>query len=275
MNVLTPYFLGLLLLIISNLAFAYERIVSINLCSDVLVHALQGEEGISSLSYFASDPSYSPIYDLVQSIHINHALVEEIIPLQPDLVLAGKYSNTHAIFFLRHLGLQVQQVDTPFSVDGIEKTIIELGETLGKTQQAAALVADMRQRKKAVQDKVQGKRRPLVVTLAPSGFTHGKHSMQGDLIEMAGYENLSATVGIIGSGYIDLETLIKYQPEYIIMQYESENHNSLAQRFLMHPALRQALPNTQAIEIPSRLWACASPYMIDALEILANAHPEL
>jgi|SRR5690554_592596 len=275
MNIFIKYYFSFFLLITSNLTFAYERIVSINLCSDVLVHALQGDEGIRSLSYFANDHLYSPIYDQVDGMHINHGLVEEIIPLDPDLVLTGMYSNTHALFFLRHLGFKVIQVDTPFSVEGIEQTIIDLGVTLGKEARAQAVIDNMHQRKKAVQERIKDKRRPLVVTLAPSGFTHGKHSMQGDLIEMAGFENLAATIGIEGSGYIDLETLIKYQPEYIVMQYESDNHNSMAQRFLKHPALRYALPNTKHIHIPSRLWACASPYMIDALEILANAHPEL
>lgn len=266
--------LWIALLVLPCQVNAYQRIASINLCTDQLLFQLEEPQHIASLSYLAAEPAYSAIHDRISGIPLNHAFVEEIIPLKPDLILAGSYTNIHTIFFLKNLGLNVQQLDIPFDLQGIEKSIMATGQLLGREQRADSIIQNMRERQQQVQQKVHGKRRPLAITIAPLGFTHGKHSMKGDLLEMAGFENLAAKIGITGSGFIDLETLIRYQPEYIIIEDEDPNKNSLAQRFLQHPALQRGLLNSQQIHIPSNLWACASYFVIDALEILANAHPE-
>lgn len=251
----------------------YQRIVSINLCTDQVLYSLEDPENIASLSYLSSDSAYSPIADKIRGIHKNHAYVEEIIPLKPDLVLAGSYTNTHVVHFLRNMGINVQQVDIAFTIDSIEQTILDTGNMIDREQRARALVADMRKRRHAIKQELQNKRKPLAVIIAPSGFTHGKNSIKGDILEMAHFENLAATIGIEGNGYIDLETLIKYQPEYIIIEDSSSNKHSLSQRFLQHPALARALPDTRQIEAHPNLWSCASPFVIDALEVLAAAHP--
>lgn len=262
-------------LFVASNGLAYERIVSVNLCTDTLLFSLEDKANIASVSMLAADPAYSPIYDQIDGISLNHSLIEELIQLKPDLILASKYTNLHVIFFLKQLGYNVKQIDTPFSVDAIEETIQELGDILGKKEKAAAIIADMQQRKAAIKARMKNKSRPLLLSFAASGYTHGKGSMQGDLIEMAGFSNLAAEVGMQGSGYISLEQVVYHQPDYMLEQYgESGNTNSLSQRVQLHPALSQGLPNTQAISVPSNLWACASPYMIDALELLAQAHPE-
>lgn len=269
--------LGLLLisLLLASYSAAYERIVSVNLCTDTLLFSLEDKENIASVSMLAADPAYSPIYDEIEGIPLNHSLIEELIQLKPDLILASKYTNLHVIFFLKQLGYNVKQIDTPFSVDGIEDTLRDLGNILGKQEKAEAIIADMQKRKAAVKSRMQGKSRPLLLSFAASGYTHGKGSMQGDLIEMAGFTNLAAKVGMQGSGYIGLEQVVYHQPDYMLAQYdESENTHSLSQRVQLHPALSSGIPNSQAIHVPSNLWACASPYMIDALELLAQAHPE-
>lgn len=276
---MTRYFLQLIAAIIllsgiSN-AHAYQRIASINLCTDTLLFAIEDKANIVSVSMLAADPDYSPIHDQLDGITLNHSLIEELIQLNPDLILASTYSNSHVVFFLKQLGYNIAQIETPFSIDGIEQTITELGNILNKPEKAQAVINDMNARKQAVIERMQGKSRPLLMSFSASGFTHGQYSMQGDLIEMAGFTNLASKIGIQGSGFFTLEQVLYHQPDYKLAQYsESENNHSLSQRLLLHPALKHGLPNTQDIYVPSNLWACASPYMIDALEKLAQAHPE-
>ena len=265
----------LISLLLANCCTAYERIVSINLCTDTLLFSLEDKDNIASVSMLAADPDYSPFYNQLEGISLNHSLIEELIALKPDLVLASNYSNPQVLFFLKQLGYNVKQIDTPFSLDGIDEALRDLGNILNKKERTEAVISNMNQRKQAVIDRLQNKSRPVLLSYSASGFTHGKHSMQGDLIEMAGFTNLAAKVGIQGSGNISLEEVLFHQPDYQLAQYsESENNHSLSQRLLLHPALSDGLPNTQEIHVPSNLWACASPYMIDALELLAQAHPE-
>ena len=63
------------------------------------------------------------------------------------------------------------------------------------------------------------------------------------------------------------------QPDYIIIEDASPNHNSLSQRLLQHPVLQQGLHQAKHIFVHPNLWTCGGPSIIDALEILVEAHP--
>lgn len=267
-----------LLCIIFTLAVAAhasdsKRVASINLCTDQLLYLLEDSDNIVSLSYLSSDEAYSPIARQAKIFHANHASVEEILAVKPELVLAGSYSSSHVVHALRQLGIAVKQINLPLALQDIENTILTVGETISRSERARQLIQTMQARKSALQTRVAGTKRPLAVIIAPNGFTHGKNSMKGDILEMAHYENLAATIGIEGNGYIDMETLIKHQPEFIILEDSSPNKNSLSQKFLQHPALENGLPDTRYINVPPNLWSCGTPYIMGALEKLVNAHP--
>ena len=261
------------ILIFSQLVQSYERIVSINLCTDQLLYLLEDKENIQSVSFLSADPDYSPYHQELSKLHLNHAQVEEIIPLEPDLILAGNYTDIHTVNFLRNLGYQVEQVDIPWNMEHIEETILHVGKILNREEKARLILENMNKRKQSVRNRLKEQDKPLALILAPNGFTHGKGSMKGDLLELAQFENLASSSGIQGSANIHLETVIRAQPEYIIIEDSASEKNSLAQRFLQHPALQKALPNTKRIHVHPNLWTCGSASMIDALEILAAAHP--
>src|SRR5215813_14877630 len=69
-----------------------QRIVSMNLCTDELVLRLADRGNISSVTWQARDRDNSNVADLARDVPINHGLAEEILPLNPDLVLAGIYT---------------------------------------------------------------------------------------------------------------------------------------------------------------------------------------
>ncbi len=252
---------------------AFERIVSINLCTDQLLYLLEAPEHIASVSYLSQDPDYSYLASEMKAFPANNAQIEEIIQYNPDLILAGNYSDAHTLFFLRELGYRVESIAIPQDINHLEQGIQRLGVLLDKPAKADSIISDMRQRKQIAQEKVLHKNRPLAVILAPDGYTHGKHSMNGDLLELAGYRNLAAETGVEGSGNITLEDLIQAQPDILIIEDAAANHNSLSQRLLQHPALTRGLKQMQQVFVHPNLWTCGGPSMIKALEILVESHP--
>lgn len=68
---------------------APQRVASIYLCADVLLVRLAERERIVSLTRFAADPALSPVADVARGIAVNRGRAEDILPLQPDLVIAG------------------------------------------------------------------------------------------------------------------------------------------------------------------------------------------
>lgn len=252
---------------------AFERIVSMNLCTDQLLYLLEDAGHIRSVSFLGVDPDYSWLSKELAAFPVNNGQAEELIKYQPDLILAGSYSDKHAVQLLRELGYRVELINIPQDVSRMEDSIAHLGNLLGRKSEAEAIIANMRQRRSAAMARVAGKPRPLAVILAPDGYTHGRHSMNGDLLEMAGYRNLAAETGIEGSSNITLEHLLQAQPDFLIIEDASPNRNSLSQRLLQHNALQSGLPKTRQIHVHPNLWTCGGPSMIDALEILVEAHP--
>ena len=63
---------------------------------------------------------------------MNHGLAEEIVHLNPDLILAGKYSSLSATKILRKLGFEVAEFEPAVSIDGIYKNIERLSNLIGR-----------------------------------------------------------------------------------------------------------------------------------------------
>lgn len=250
-----------------------KRVVSIHLCTDELLYLLEDHENIASLSYLSADPDYSRLAAEMSRFPLNHAQVEEIIPFQPDLVLAGSYSNLQTRHLLARLGYRVETVDIAMNLAQVDEAILRVGHLLGKEESSAQLIASLHERQQKAEARVAGKSRPLAVILGPNGYTHGKGSLAGELLVKAGYRNLAEESGIVGVGEISLETILSNQPDYLIIEDSASNKNSLAQRFLNHPALQKVQRHAKRITIDPNLWSCGGHSVVEALEILVEAHP--
>ena len=87
-----------------------QRIVSINLCLDQLVLMLADPEHIQSLTFLSLDPAYSFMHEEAANVRvINHGAAEEILPLEPDLVLAGQFSASFAVQVLQRTAGAIQR----------------------------------------------------------------------------------------------------------------------------------------------------------------------
>ena len=56
-----------------------ERIVSLNLCTDISLIQLVPPEQIAGISFIVSDPRYSPVVDQAQRLPLHHGKLEEVI----------------------------------------------------------------------------------------------------------------------------------------------------------------------------------------------------
>src|SRR3546814_9604599 len=75
-----------------------------NVCTDQLVMQIARPERIVSLSFLSRDPQVSAMAAEAVVFPVNHGLAEEILPLRPDLVVAGSYTTRPTVHLLRRLG---------------------------------------------------------------------------------------------------------------------------------------------------------------------------
>ena len=267
----------LLLALLSSPALAQERIASLNLCTDLLLLELVERERIVSLTYWAADPDLSYLADQADGIALNHSLAEEIVPLQPDLVLAGQFSDTQVVGILRRLGYPVEVLDVPLTLDGMHEHILEFGRVVGEPERAANLAQQIRSALELSTESIGGTPtedpRPLAAVYGAQGVSPGKDTLLDDLLQLAGYRNLASEQGIVSYGTLSLEALVRAQPDVIVLDNIASNSDSMAHQALRHPVLQRELHSRPVITLPPKWSVCVGPGVVQALNLLVDGRP--
>lgn len=265
-------FLPLLLSLAPHAQAELPRVASMHLCSDQLLLALAAPEQIASLSYLSSDPLYSPIAGQVQGFHLNHGQAEELLPLQPELVLTGAFSTLLAAQLLERQGLRVERLEVATSVAAQLAQIHQVGQWLGRAEWAEQVAAAMQQqintRLAHLRPRLAGKRAAFY---SSNGFSYGLDTLQHDFITSLGMHN--SAVHISGVAPLPLEQLLRELPDYLFLDRAPQDEAPLAHALLQHPAFAALQDRLQFIVLPDTLFQCASPLFVDAYERLEAQLP--
>jgi iron complex transport system substrate-binding protein len=250
------------------------RIVSLNLCTDELVLRLADRKNIASVTWLATTSSDSNVADLARQVPVNHGLAEEIIPLNPDLVVAGIYTARAAVALLKRTGIPVLDLDVPRNLSEIRAQYRRVGQVLGEEERAERIIAEMDNRLAAIPINPASVR-PRAMVFNADGYTIGKGSLTDEIIIHAGMENLSATLGIDNYVQISLETVVTNAVDVLILSSHRDGPPAMATEILRHPALAKIPHRTRIAVVPTRMWTCAGPGNIDAIALLNNVANEV
>jgi iron complex transport system substrate-binding protein len=146
-------------------------------------------------------------------------VVERVVSIQPDLILAGGNGFTAAgdITRLRDLGFPVLVVYAP-TVAGVLSDIGLVGRAIGADAQAGQLVGDMQARIDGVKSAVAGLDRPRVlyeIGYQPEIYAPAPQSFPADMVTLAGGEPITTADPAVFS--IALERLVALDPELIVL----------------------------------------------------------
>ncbi len=245
------------------------RIVSTNLCTDQLLLLLAEPERIASISYLALEPDSSYMHQEAAGYQVNHAEVEELLALNPDLIVAGSFTQDNMIRLMRRLGHQVEVFYPTSSIQEIRTNIRRMAKLLGRETRGEEIIDQMDRRINRVTEQSFGEALPALF-YQPRGYTSGSNTVQNEALALAGWSNISAEHGIVGYGNIDLETVLLAKPAQFFTSAYAPGSNSLAQRQLNHPAVQMISNGRPMVNIDYRYWICGGPMIAEAIEILAE-----
>ena len=247
------------------------RVVSINLCTDQLLLQLVDRDRIASVTYLGTDYAISYYANRAIGIQKNHGLAEEILPLKPDLILAGSFTSRPTTSLLKKLGYQVAEFEMADGFETVRQNLKRAGEVLAEENKAARLITAF--------DKALSRFSPpghliSAIILQPSAAAAGKVSLLDDILRTAGLTRVSPGHGIMGIGSLTLDQIIAAQPELIISDVEPR-WPSLGHLAMRHPAYH-AIRDKQGrfpgrVLLPTNLWNCGGPQVTKAVSILAGA----
>ena len=201
--------------------------------------------------------------------------IEKIVQLKPDLVIASTHFQKEVLEKLDGLGIKVVVFYGAESFNGIYTTIRQVGKTLNARWKAETLISDMQKKVNRVTELVKASRRPqvyYVVSFGKAGdFTTGKDTFIGNMIEMAGGDNIANDTK--GWQY-SLEKLVTKNPDLVICSryYNAKNGIQKAIGYRDLPAIKAG----KIYEIDNNLLDRQGPRAADGLVSLAKLlQPEL
>ncbi len=251
------------------LAARPEQIVSLNLCTDQLLLLLVDPARIASLTFLVADPQMSAMADRVGDLRLNHGLAEEVLPLDPDLILARSFTAGATVQLLRKLGHRVVEVPTAQTLNQMRRNIRTVAAAVEEPDAGEALIADFDARLSHIVPSPGP--RPVAAHFWANGYTSGRGSLVETLLRAAGYENLASRLGLAGAARLPLEVLLRADPDLLVLGSTRKEAPALANEILRHPALLRAFAGRPKVVIPDSLRACGTPFIAEAIERLAAA----
>lgn len=242
-----------------------QRIVSLNMCTDQLVLALADPSQIVGLSRFAGDERLSYAAEEAASFPHLPAAAEAVIALEPDLVLAGRFTNQAAKQMLARFGYRVEEIPFVRSLEDARAAILSVGSMVGHPRRAEQLVDAI---DRALSE-ARSETHLSALIVQRRGYTTGTTSLTGDLLAALGISLASDDLVGARGGFADLETIIRAEPDVLITAQLDRVAEDQGTALLAHPALGQRYPPNRRLVLPERLTLCAGPSLLEAIRHIA------
>ena len=247
----------------TTLATEPQRVVSLDYCADQYVLKLLPRSRILAVSPDA-EKKFSYMRDAAHGLPTVRPVAEDVLMLEPDLVIRSYGGGPRAVTFFENAGVPVLQVPFANNVDDIRAMILLLAEGLGATEQGVVVVAEMDQRLAALRD-AEEPRTALYMT--PTGVTSGRGTLIHEMLAEANLENFERRPGWHS---LPLERLAFEQPDLVAAAFFDVNtdHPSLWSA-MRHPVARQQISEQPTVMLQGAWTSCGGWFLLDAIEALA------
>lgn len=179
--------------------------------------------------------------------------LEGIAALRPDLLITrGRHESLERLAERLKIRLYRDETD---SLEGIERTVLELGSTLQQDEKARSIVQDFRDHLSGLRAANTGKKKVLVLLTVSRNpqrlaniLTAGRGSFLDEMIEVAGGVNV---FGSLDMRYpeVSVESIIAKQPEYIVELMPEVDVASNANQIKEQWATLSSIPAVRANQI--------------------------
>ena len=215
------------------------RVASLNLCADTLLMQYADPEQIASITWLSTDPGLSPYAAQAQLFHHNRGHAEDIIKLSADLVLTGPSTSPTTLALLKRLGVATLYIADSRSIAEIYTNVRSLTHAIDQTQRGERSLQLMTESLTRALRRAASKPLalwPNAAFIQPNGLTVGSGSLSDELLNHAGFHNAATSIGLQTYQQFPLESLLRVNPDLLIVPKRQRHYPALAQQLLEHPA---------------------------------------
>ena len=236
-----------------------------------ILWAICPRERIVAFNELSADPDISFIADQVKKDFpvLNSRQTEVVIGYQPDLVFTVFYSDAD-------FKEKLEQAKIPFfdlgyfgTIESIKKQILLIGRVVGEEGNAGALVNVMDEKILALKKRIPKIDKLIrVLYYDDGGYIPGKASNFESICDIIGVVNVGAEQGIKSWSQIDYETLLKWNPDIIVVREGSHLREQLMASEVL--SLARAIQKGKVYDIPGVYLTAHSQYMLLSANLLAG-----
>lgn len=249
-----------------------QRIMSLNVCTDLLLLELAPRSRIASVTFLAPEGARALFPGAVAGIPLNHGAAEDIVNVRPDLILDSGLSNPMTKRIARLMGVPVVEVKNADSFPEIRDVVRQVGAAVGEPARAEALI-DRMDATLADLAAHPPSRRLRVVAWSGGSAVPGKGSLTDAIINAAGAVNIAAQPGR-GESTFGVEELLAASPDALLYGGASLGRPSLFSDEGQHRAVRQLYAGRR-IAYNDVAHTCGLPQSADSARDLRRAFDAL
>lgn len=238
---------------------AHPTIVSLNPCTDAILAEVADPAQILAVSHYSHDPRATSMpLERARRFPATGGTVEEVLALDPDVVVGSSFMAPATRAALDRLGLRVETVGIATSVAASEAQVLQLATLAGHPERGEALVSRIEEALTAAAS--EG---PSVnaVLWQPDGIVPGEGELISELMRRSGFVNQTAARGMGQADYLSLERLLADPPRILLIAGRERGQR--------HPALAAPSPMHRADFDPALLY-CGGPTIVRAAGRLAE-----
>lgn len=253
---------------------APRRVASLNACLDAMLVHLADRSQIAALSHYAREPQGSTVAAEARTLPFTWETAEEIIALQPDLVLASQHSALATRNALKRLHVPVERFAVPKTIAESLDQVRRVARLIGRPERGEQLVARIQAAIAAARPRRETRRLSALI-YQPNGFAAGPHTLADEMMTLAGFDNVARRYGLKSWGNVPLELLLADPPQVLLVGVPAPGARSWADRVMTHPALGALKGRMQQARFPERLLYCGGPVLIQSAQAMARARAEV
>ncbi len=236
-----------------------------------ILWAICPRERLVAFNEFSADPDSSFIADQVRARGpiFKSKQTELVIGYRPDLVFTVFYSSADFKEKLRQAKIPTFDLGYFGTIDSIKEQILLIGNIIGEESNARALVKLIDARIRELQNRLPRRGHPIrVLYYDEGGYVPGASSNFTSICKIIGAVNVGAEQGIKSWSQIDHETVLKWNPDIIIVPERSKLKELLmSNRVLSHA---RAIKNGSVYYVPGVYLRADSQYMLLSADFIAG-----
>lgn len=234
-------------------------IVSLNPCSDAILAEVTAPGQLLAISHYSHDPRATSMpLDQALAYQTTGGTVEEVLALDPDIVVASSFLPPATSAAFERLGIRVETLGVATSVAQSMAQVRQLATLAGQADKGEQLAG----RIAAAWDRAAYSGPPTSTLLwQEGGIVPGRGSLIAQLLAHSGFTLHSGARGLRQGAYLPLERVLADPPALVLAAADEP--------MLRHPVLAR-VPGLRYEQFDPALLYCGGPSIIAALERLGE-----